>query len=165
MGDRRKWGFPSFGLEQATPESMIAFVDVTSFCYWFSFTQFICVSISLSIYLSLSLTISLSLYWCYFLFQFFIFTIYCVSISLSLPLYTKVSYLLGWWSRWSLCHCLWLVLTDGFTIFSVLVHVTLFRMYHPRLVSFCCFLKVREIPLAHVYLQLERSVQMRIFVF
>jgi hypothetical protein len=41
MEDRRKRGCQSFGLEQATPELMIAAADVTSFCYCFSSTQFI----------------------------------------------------------------------------------------------------------------------------
>jgi hypothetical protein len=61
---------------------------------------------------------------------------------------------------------LWLVSINNFELSSILSRVSLFfRMYHPRLLSFWCFRKVSEISLAHGCLQLERSVQMRIFVF
>ena len=39
-------------------------------------------------------------------------------------------------------HCLSLVLIDSFKHSSILSHVSYFRMYHPCLVSFCCW-KVR----------------------
>ncbi len=61
MGDRRKRGYQSFGLEQATPESMIAFADVISSVTVFHLHNLLCKYISVSLCLSVSRSLSLSL--------------------------------------------------------------------------------------------------------
>ena len=73
MGDRLKRGHQSFGLDQATPESMIAFADVTSFCYCLSCTHLLCDYLSLS----LSLLCVVVYGWCW-------------SITLSIPLFSHI---------------------------------------------------------------------------
>jgi hypothetical protein len=59
-----------------------------------------------------------------------------LSLSLSAP-YEKQ--FLDWMVMlgWTVCYCLWLVLIDNFKQSSILSDRSLFRMYHPRLVSFC----------------------------
>ncbi len=61
---------------------------------------------------------------------------------------SKISFRCGWWCWWTVCHCLSLVLIDIFKRSSILSQVSLFGMYHPRLVSFC-FWKARGVSFAH----------------